>query len=193
MRKLLILLVLTFMTANSVGCCCRGLRDYLFQGGSCCPLLCGGTTTYAPATYAVAPACASPCGTTYAAPTTYAPTYAAAPAYAAAPTYAAPMAATMAAPQYAAPQYTMAAPMATSCGDPCSSGCSPCASACSPCSGGCSTCGGSYPAEMGCSTCGTPVVGMSYVAAPSTAEPSCAYSDGATPAPTAVYPSPAAE
>ena len=79
MRKLLILLVLTFMTANSVGCCCRGLRDYLFQGGSCCPLLCGGTTTYAPATYAVAPACASPCGTTYAAPTTYAPTYAAAP------------------------------------------------------------------------------------------------------------------
>jgi hypothetical protein len=184
MRKLLILLTLTFMTANSVGCCCcRGLRDWLFQGGSCCPLLAGGTT-YAPATYAVAPTCAPPCGTTYAPAAAYG-----------APAYAAPMASTMAAPQYMMPQYTMAAPMATSCGDPCSNACSPCASACSPCStgcstcsSGCSTCGASYPTDMGCSTCGTPVMAAPYVG-----EPSCSYSDGATPSPTAVYPSPAAE
>jgi hypothetical protein len=170
MRKVLILLALTFMTANSVGCCCcRGLRDWLFQGGSCCPLL-SGTTYAAPATYAVAPTCAPACG----------------PAYA--PTYATPMAAT-GAPQYVMPQYTMAAPMANACGDPCSSSCSPCASSCSSCSGGCSACGAGYPTDMGgCSTCGTPVVGTAYVG-----EPSCSYSDGATPAPTAVYPSPAAE
>jgi hypothetical protein len=174
MRKVLILLVLTFMTANSVGCCCcRGLRDWLFQGGSCCPLL-SGTTYAAPATYAVAPSCAPACAPAYA------PTYA--------PTYAAPMA-TTAAPQYVMPQYTMAAPMAATCGDPCSSSCSPCASSCSSCSGGCSTCGAGYPTDMGgCSTCGTPVVGTAYVG-----EPSCSYSDGATPTPTAVYPSPAAE
>jgi hypothetical protein len=155
MRKLLILMTVTFMTANSVGCCCRGLRDWLFQGGSCCPLLAGGTT-YAPATYAVAPTCAPACGTC-------APTYAAAP---------------MAAPQYVMPQYSMAAPMASTCGDPCSSSCSQCSS-------GCSTCGAGYQNEV---SCGTPVVGTSYVG-----EPSCSYSDGAAPAPTAVYPSPAAE
>jgi hypothetical protein len=170
MRKLLILLALTMMTANSVGCCCRGLRDWLFQGGSCCPLLSGGTT-YAPPTYAVAPTCAPTC-----APATYAPaaTYGA-PAYAAAP---------MAAPQYMMPQqYTMAAPMAATCGDPCSNSCSQCSS-------GCSTCGASYPTEVGC---GTPVVGTSYVGTPYVSEPGCSYSDGATPTPTAVYPSPAAE
>jgi hypothetical protein len=185
MRKILILLALTMMTANSVGCCCcRGMRDWLFQGGSCCPLLAGGTT-YAPATYAVAP--------TYAAPTC-APTCA--PTYAPAAAYAAPMAATMAAPQYMTPQYTMAAPMATNCGDPCSSQCSPCASTCSPCAATCSPC--STGCSSGCSTCGasyTPEMGPQMVAAPYVGEPSCSYSDGATPtpAPTAVYPSPAAE
>jgi hypothetical protein len=42
-------------------------------------------------------------------------------------------------------------------------------------------------------SCGTPVMGTAYVGTPYVAEPSCSYSDGATPAPTAVYPSPAAE
>jgi hypothetical protein len=183
MRKMLVLMTLTLMTTNSAGCCCRGLRDWLFQG-SCCPCL-SGASTYPTATYVPAPACASPC----AAPT-YAPTYT--PAYTAAP-----MAAV------AAPQYTMAAPMAavapmaTSCGDPCAGGCSPCSSGCSTCGGGCSTCGGGC--SGGCSTCGSPcaveascgtpvVMGTAYMA-----EPSCSYPDGAAPAPTAVYPSPAAE
>ena len=170
MRKMLVLMALTLMTANSVGCCCcRGLRDWLVQG-SCCPLLSGAssypTATYVPATYAPAPICASPCAQTCT------PTYT--PAYAAAPM------AAMAAPQYtmAAPM-AMSAPMATSCGDPC-------ASSCSPCSSGCSTCGSPCAAEA---SCGTPMVmGTAYQA-----EPSCSYSDGAAPAPTAVYPSPAAE
>jgi hypothetical protein len=176
MRKMLVLMALTLVTANSVGCCCcRGLRDWLFQG-SCCPLL-SGASTYPTATFVPAPVCASPCAT---------PTYT--PAYAAAPM------ATMAAPQYtmAAPM-AMSAPMATSCGDPCASSCSPCSSGCSTCGGGssgcssgCSTCGSPCAAEP---SCGTPMVmGTAYMG-----EPSCSYSDGAAPAPTAVYPSPAAE
>ena len=185
MRKMLVLMALTLVTANSVGCCCcRGLRDWLFQG-SCCPCL-SGASTYPTATYVpavAAPVCASPC----AAPT-YTPAYAAAPMAAmAAPQY------TMAAPMAMTAPMTMSAPMATSCGDPCASGCSSCSGGCSTCGGGCSTCGG------GCSTCGSPcaveascgtpmVMGTAYQA-----EPSCSYPDGATPAPTAVYPSPAAE
>jgi hypothetical protein len=177
MRKLLILTALALVTANSAGCCCcRGLRDWLFQGSTCCPLLAG------PSTYAAAPVCAPACAPVCA--PTYTPAYT--PAYTAAPM------AAVAAPQYTAPQYMMAAPMASTCGDPCANACTPCSSGCSTCSGGCSTCGGGcstcgaqYGPEMGC---GTPVMGTAYVG-----EPSCSYSDGAAPAPTAVYPSPAAE
>jgi hypothetical protein len=177
MRKMLVLMALTLVTANSVGCCCRGLRDWLCQG-SCCPLF-SSASTYPTATYvpAAAPVCASPC----AAPT-FAPTYT--PAYTAAPM------AAVAAPQYTmATPMAMSAPMATSCGDPCAGGCSPCSGGCSTCGGcssGCSTCGSPCAVEA---SCGTPMVmGTAYQA-----EPSCSYPDGAAPAPTAVYPSPAAE
>ena len=65
MKRALTLLAITMLTANSVGCCCcRGLRDWFYQGAYC------GST--APATYAVAP------GPAYAAP----PQYVAAPQYA---------------------------------------------------------------------------------------------------------------
>ena len=72
MRRALILLAITMLTANSVGCCCcRGLRDWFYQGAYC------GS---APATYAVAP------GPAYAAPQQYvAPQYAMPQQYAVAP------------------------------------------------------------------------------------------------------------
>ena len=182
MRKMLVLMALTLMTANSAGCCLPRVARLVVPG------LCAARCSQGHRRIRPRPMSLPRLRSVHrpVRPRRYAPTYT--PAYTAAPM------AAVAAPQYTmATPMAMSAPMATSCGDPCASGCSPCSSGCSTCGGGCSTCGG------GCSTCGSPcaveascgtpvVMGTAYMA-----EPSCSYPDGATPAPTAVYPSPAAE
>lgn len=51
MKRTLTLLAVTIITVNSVGCCCRGMRDWCFRGAYC-----GPRTTVAAPLYATAPA-----------------------------------------------------------------------------------------------------------------------------------------
>jgi hypothetical protein len=51
MKKMLVLLAVTMIAANSVGCCCRGLCPWLDRGAACCPL------TPAAAPLVAAPGC----------------------------------------------------------------------------------------------------------------------------------------
>jgi hypothetical protein len=97
MKRTLFLLAVAIVTINSVGCCCcRGMRDWFYQGAYCGP---SAAAMPAPI-YASAPApYASPYASPYAAPAANVPVF------------------SHCTPQPTAPQYAVAAPTSVVYGD----------------------------------------------------------------------------